>query len=124
MDEQPLGGNPPAPELTDKDNEEVSDQVHVSLGNTRVTLTDDGRTISWSGDDNKLHCPVCNQPFETSQLRELEFHVEEHISDVLTCPVCNIVMAKNMQEEFQTHVGVIIFYIICYLVNLINYLMT
>ena len=74
-------------------------------GATSVVLTDDGRAIACSA-NGMVSCPICAKEFPHDQIRELEFHVEEHINTGLTCPICSIVLPKDMQRDFEKHVTV------------------
>ena len=76
-----------------------------SSGNhdTSFTLTDSGVPVPA---DEPLRCPVCQAGFEAGQVRELEFHVEEHLRSKVQCPMCNAEYDKDDRAGYATHVEV------------------
>jgi len=83
-----------------------------SRSNVQVVLSDDGRPISvptyavaGQEEETNLSCPICKKTFEAGNVRQLEFHVEEHMRAELECPVCQAKYQIGSQRSFESHVA-------------------
>ncbi len=85
--------------------EAVSREASVEYSNSFV-LTDDGRTVSSSGDENndRLPCPLCEVAFEAGQVRALEIHVDSHLASSRACPICQQTFGVDEVTDLEAHV--------------------
>ena len=109
----------------------TAEQQNEDSERNSFTLTDDGVPVP----TEMLKCPMCPAEFTVNMMliflkniffysiscflqiyrfflfqpgsvRELEFHVDSHLSTESNCPVCALTFDKEDQENFEIHVQV------------------
>jgi uncharacterized C2H2 Zn-finger protein len=52
-----------------------------------------------------LECPLCSKIFPTTEVEDLQKHVDKHLENNRACPICPAFYPVQHQKEFEEHVN-------------------